>query len=105
MSVQVSFAVPLRVTRARGIIAAATLAACSRTPSEGKSGGVDGAREAVAPVSRCATESVAVSAVHVARGVTYVTRDRPLQFDVAWSEQGPPAPLILLLHGGGWSGG
>ena len=58
------------------------------------------------PTRTCAAESVAASAVRVARDVTYATRDgRPLRFDVAWSEGGPPAPLILLLHGGSWSGG
>jgi acetyl esterase/lipase len=25
--------------------------------------------------------------------------------DVAWSDVGPAAPLVILLHGGGWSGG
>ena len=30
---------------------------------------------------------------------------RALHFDVAWSETGPAAPLVLLLHGGSWSGG
>ena len=44
--------------------------------------------------------------VREARDVTYVVRDgRPLRFDVAWTEGGPPAPLVLLLHGGSWSAG
>lgn len=44
--------------------------------------------------------------VRVARDVAYATRDgTELRFDVAWPTVGPPAPLVLLLHGGGWSGG
>jgi acetyl esterase/lipase len=51
-------------------------------------------------------DSVAAGAVRVTRDVTYVVRDgQPLRFDIAWSEAGAPAPLVLLLHGGSWSGG
>ena len=58
------------------------------------------------PTRSCPAESVGAAAVRTARDQTYITRGgRALRFDVAWSEQGAPAPLVLLLHGGGWSGG
>jgi acetyl esterase/lipase len=94
----------LRVMRARGVIAAAALAACSSTgPDEDTD---TGALEAITPVSQCAAESVDVSAIREARNVTYATRaGQPLQFDISWSEGRSPAPLVLLLHGGGWATG
>ena len=100
----------LRMTRripgmARAIVAA-VLAACSTPVSEGGVGVASGTNESVTPKASCAAESVAASSVRSARGVTYVVRDgKPLRFDVAWSEAGAPAPLVLLLHGGSWSGG
>jgi acetyl esterase/lipase len=49
---------------------------------------------------------VGAAAVRTAREQTYVVRGgRALRFDVAWSDAGPSAPLVVLLHGGGWSGG
>src|SRR5215204_6707039 len=84
------FDLPRSFTQARGMLGAAVFAACSSTVVDVDRGEVDSAQEAVAPVSRCAAESVAMSAIRVARGVTYVTRDgEPLQFDIAWSEGGP----------------
>jgi acetyl esterase/lipase len=44
--------------------------------------------------------------VRTARDITYVTRDgMPLMLDIAWSDAGAAAPLVILLPGGGWSSG
>jgi acetyl esterase/lipase len=62
--------------------------------------------EAVPVVHRCAPEPAAATALRIARDVTYAARDgETLELDVAWSPAGPAAPLVVLLHGGGWSGG
>jgi len=87
-------------------VAAALLQTCSRPTSDlgGAQAATDEA-ESVTPVSRCDAPS-ATSAIRESRDVTYVVRGgRALHFDVAWSETGSAAPLVLLLHGGSWSGG
>jgi acetyl esterase/lipase len=44
--------------------------------------------------------------VREASDVTYATRDgQPLRLDIAWPGGGGARPLVILLHGGGWSGG
>ena len=79
---------------------------CSRPTTDGGALDTAATPQAVAPVSRCAEPPVAASTVREMRDVTYVVREgRPLRFDVAWTEAGPPAPLVLLLHGGSWSAG
>jgi len=56
------------------------------------------------PVASCAAEPN--TAPSTASDVPYVSRDgRALRLDVAWPATGAPVPLVVLLHGGGWSGG
>jgi len=65
------------------------------------------AGEAVTAVRSCPTPS-ATGAIAMARDVVYVTRAaRPLHLDVTWPEgpAGTALPLVLLLHGGSWTGG
>ena len=88
------------------VAATVPVLACSRPATDGGALDTAASQQAVTPVSRCAEPPLAASAVRETRDVTYVVRDgRPLRFDVAWTESGAPAPLVLLLHGGSWSAG
>ena len=43
---------------------------------------------------------------NVARDLTYVVSNGQRQrLDIAWPKHGGPHPLVILIHGGGWSGG
>src|SRR4051812_48770197 len=96
------------LSRTAGAVGVGVLVACS-TPAGGSRHDTSASTpdsEAVRAVRDCAPEPTTASAVRVARDVTYVTRDGvPLKLDIAWSDAGPAAPLVILLHGGGWSGG
>lgn len=93
----------MNATRAVGI---SVLLACSTPTRDGSDVAQTRESESVTPVSSCPAESVAASSVREARDVAYATRDgQALRYDVAWSEAGAPAPLVLLLHGGSWTGG
>jgi acetyl esterase/lipase len=84
------------------LVACSTPAGGSRRDTLASSPGV----EAIRAVRHCEPEPATANAVRIARDVTYVTRDgMPLMLDIAWSDVGPAAPLVILLHGGGWSGG
>ena len=96
---------PIHLLRA-SIALALTLLACSRSSNDGGTLETTSEPQAVTAVSRCAEPVIAASAVREASDVTYVTRGtQRLHFDVAWSDAGAPAPLVLLLHGGSWSAG
>lgn len=63
--------------------------------------------ESVAVVRECRVPAPADPArVRLARDVTYaVMAGEPQRLDVAWPADGGPHPLVVLVHGGGWSGG
>jgi acetyl esterase/lipase len=63
--------------------------------------------EAVAVVRDCSIPAPAdASRINLARDITYARMDgQPQQLDIAWPKQAGPHPLVVLIHGGGWSGG
>src|SRR5688572_8709556 len=91
-----------------GVVGAGMQGACS-TPAGGWSRDTAASSaelEAVRVVRGCTPEPATASPVRIARDVTYATRDgETLELDIAWSPATPAAPLVILLHGGGWSGG
>ena len=61
------------------------------------------AGEAVDIVDACTRQPAAV--IRTERDVAYDTADTAQRLDIAWPTSGGPHPIVLLLHGGGWSGG
>lgn len=85
----------LRRRAVRGGMAAALAATgCSRGAT------------AVAVTDGCPPAAAAAAPLDSAMHTPYVTRaGRTLRMDVVWPRTGGPHPAVLLLHGGGWSGG
>ncbi|HEV2150331.1 MAG TPA: alpha/beta hydrolase [Longimicrobiaceae bacterium] len=63
--------------------------------------------ESVSVVRDCSLPAPADPArIDLARDVTYAVMDgQPQRLDIAWPKQPGPHPLVVLIHGGGWSGG
>jgi acetyl esterase/lipase len=79
-------------------------AACSGAPVPASSGSAGG--ESVAVTRDCTLPAPAVADFRTARDVTYAVMDgQPQRMDVAWPAGEGPYPLVVLIHGGGWSGG
>ncbi|HVE79910.1 MAG TPA: alpha/beta hydrolase [Gemmatimonadaceae bacterium] len=87
----------------------ALLAACSgsggadgRASAQAGSGG-----ESVVPTASCPPDDDRdAAALDTTYDVTYATAGgQPLRLDIARPRGGGPRPLVILLHGGGWSGG
>jgi acetyl esterase/lipase len=96
---------------ARGALAAfavgGALAGCSNAARDAGAAGVDVAAAAgeSVPVTRSCARDSATDSVRTEYDVTYATRDgRPLRLDAAWPRGGGRG-LVVLLHGGSWSGG
>lgn len=93
------------VTRAHALLVTGLVGGCTPSSPAGTEL-ADQQLQAVAVTRHCAGDSVRAAALRTARDLVYATRaGRQLRMDVAWSTEGAPAPLVLLLHGGGWSGG
>lgn len=90
---------------ALALAAGAGCSSAARDTGPTTGGGAD-AGEAVPLTAACAPPG-ADAAVSTAYDVTYADRaGERLALDVAWPRAaGGPRPLVVLLHGGGWSGG
>jgi acetyl esterase/lipase len=77
------------------------LGACS--PEAGPM--AEGPGESVQIVRDCDLPAAHVD-LHVALDLTYaVMAAQPQRLDIAWPSTPGPHPLVVLIHGGGWSGG
>jgi acetyl esterase/lipase len=87
------------------------IAACSSAPQDGHAvGGPTDGGQAVAVTSRCPVDQLPATAddrsPRTAYDITYASpHGQPLRLDIAWPRTDGPHPLVILLHGGGWSGG
>jgi acetyl esterase/lipase len=81
------------------------LGACTAAPAPVATG--DGGGESVRLVRECTVPPPPAAAdVHVARDITYAVMGGEAQrLDIAWPKSAGPHPLVVLIHGGGWSGG
>jgi acetyl esterase/lipase len=69
-------------------------------------GGPDEPVESTAVVRDCPAAAPAATSVGVEHDVVYsAVGGETLRLDVAWPKDAGPRPLVVLLHGGGWSGG
>jgi acetyl esterase/lipase len=79
-------------------------AACSGSSVPAPSGSAGG--ESVEVTRDCTLPAPTAAEIRTARDVTYAVMDRqPQRMDVAWPAGDGPYPLVVLIHGGGWSGG
>lgn len=86
---------------------ALVVASCTSTSRDGAAPvGAGGASVVRTVECAAATTPDDSTPVNTAYDVTYATRDGlPLRLDVAWPRSAGPHALVVLLHGGGWSGG
>jgi acetyl esterase/lipase len=90
--------------RHRFAVTLLVLAACS-TPAAPME--ADQGSESVAITRDCVVPAPASAVdVNLASDVTYVVADgQPQRMDIAWPKSPGPHPLVVVIHGGGWSGG
>ena len=81
------------------------LGACSRAAVPVSTDSPEG--EAAALVRDCTIPAPPdATAINIARDITYAVMDGQTQrLDIAWPKSAGPHPLVVLIHGGGWSGG
>jgi acetyl esterase/lipase len=81
------------------------ITACAGVPAPMDSGSAG--HESVAIVRQCSVPAAPASdAIHWASDLTYAVPDgQPQRLDIAWPRTPGPHPLVVLIHGGGWSGG
>lgn len=89
----------------KGLASVLLLSACSGAPASVDAARLDG--ESVALTRNCTIPfPAAAGEINLASDVTYATMDgQPQRLDVAWPRGDGSYPLVVLIHGGGWSGG
>jgi acetyl esterase/lipase len=84
------------------------VSSCSKTGHDGSTAFTRGdPGESVTPSLDCPRSAPPASTdVNMQEDVTYATAgDYAQRLDIAWPKTGGPHPLIVLIHGGAWSGG
>ena len=94
------------VVRHPALLLAAALVSCTSPGREAAAEPAGGAGEAAEVTTRCPSGPVGTRAIEQRSGVAYAERDgQALRYDIAYPREPGLHPLVILLHGGSWSGG